>query len=97
MVAGYDEGIWLYHDLNSAKILSSPEYYLHNINHECSVDPLSSFLNTGATVGTNKALMNLITGLALGPPRAPVHTISEEETESMTQDLQKIGFFDWIK
>ncbi|XP_072047472.1 N-acetylneuraminate lyase-like [Amphiura filiformis] len=48
----------------------------------------------GGNVGTNKAMMRLAR-LDLGPPRAPVHTPSQEELKNMKQDLESIGFFKW--
>lgn len=43
-----------------------------------------------------KAIMSLI-GLDLGPVRAPLSTLSDQEKTSLRTDLEQVGFFEWIK
>jgi N-acetylneuraminate lyase len=42
-----------------------------------------------------KAMMKLL-GINCGPSRLPLVTLNEQELESMKQELDEIGFFDWI-
>ena len=43
-----------------------------------------------------KAVMKLI-GLDHGPIRLPLSTLTDSETETLRQEIDEIGFFDWIR
>lgn len=45
--------------------------------------------------GAQKAIMKMI-GIDCGPARLPVSTLTEQQFTSLKNDLEKIGFFQWI-
>jgi len=47
-------------------------------------------------MGAAKATMQML-GMDVGPARLPHGTLSAEQQNSLRADLEKLGFFDWIK
>ena len=47
-------------------------------------------------MGAAKATMKML-GVDVGPSRLPNKTLSKEQVNNLEQDLNKLGFFDWVK
>lgn len=60
---------------------------------EVSVKVVEIIIKYGGGVRGGKAIMNLI-GIKCGDCRSPIASFTDEEYASLTEDLNKIGFFD---
>jgi N-acetylneuraminate lyase len=61
----------------------------------CSV-ALIEIVNRYGFMGATKAMMNMI-GVEVGPARLPNATLSAESAAALKADLERAGFFDWIR
>jgi len=58
------------------------------------IDIFASF-SGGDNIRGNKYTMTLKTGITMGPPRLPQMSMTPAQVQTMNQQLQAIGFYDW--
>ncbi|XP_013386008.1 N-acetylneuraminate lyase isoform X1 [Lingula anatina] len=51
----------------------------------------------GGGFAASKAVMNVSSGLDMGPPRLPLKSYSKETTEKIKNELTEAGYFYWMK
>ena len=51
--------------------------------------------NFGGYLPTARAMYELKSGLALGPPRMPLAPITAEQRAALDAELKRIGFYEW--
>lgn len=56
---------------------------------------LVALLSSFGYMAASKALMGML-GVEVGPPRLPHAALSPEATQSLRQQLEELGFFEWI-
>ena len=60
------------------------------------VDLIFSPKYGGNSLATSRVLYELkVPGLALGPPRLPIHELTPEQKAALKADLEAIKFFEW--
>jgi len=57
---------------------------------------LIEIVNRYGFMGATKAVMKMV-GVDVGPARLPNATLSADETAGLRSELERVGFFDWIR
>lgn len=58
---------------------------------------ITHLVSVGFDVGVDKAVMTLVSGIEMGPPRLPMLPPSEEKMQRIMDSFRQMGFFDWVQ